>query len=255
MHHRPRQRRRWPLYRTCEEIAGDDGKLTSSRVRRGQRCPFARRLRDQRAAVAVGRGDKARGHVLPRSATFAMWVPSLTNKTPPVSLLFSEYPSVVWTPKGITRQIDAFLRTKVRRHLAGEGRGVVEPQRAGWTCKGRGTTPSAEGVPPQPPRSRGKSGIFPRRRLRVRQKCGDQHRSADDGRALRHQLTLSGATAAAVENNYHATLDGLQRETKSLLLEHWPKVKRVAKALFVDHAEVERLMAGGSIDQPDDQAA
>jgi hypothetical protein len=33
----------------------------------------------------------------------------------------------------------------------------------------------------------------------------------------------------------------------------------VAKALFVrdrlDHAEVERLMAGGSIDQPDDQAA
>lgn len=75
----------------------------------------------------------------------------------------------------------------------------------------------------------------------------------------RHQLTLSGATAAAAENNYYATLDRLQRETKSLLLEHWPKVKRVAKALFVrdrlHHAEVERLMAGGSIDQPDDQAA
>jgi hypothetical protein len=75
----------------------------------------------------------------------------------------------------------------------------------------------------------------------------------------RLQLTLSGATAAAVENNYHATLDRLQREAKSLLLEHWPKVKRVAKALFVrdrlDHTEVERLMAGGSIDQPDDQAA
>jgi hypothetical protein len=30
-----------------------------------------------------------------------MWVPSLTDKVPPVLLLFSEYPSVVWTPKGM----------------------------------------------------------------------------------------------------------------------------------------------------------
>jgi hypothetical protein len=51
-----------------------------------------------------------------------------------------------------------------------------------------------------------------------------------------------------VEDKIDETLDGLQRETKALLREHWPAVKRVAKALFVrdrlDHAEVERLIAG-----------
>ena len=30
-----------------------------------------------------------------------MCVPSLTDKMPPVSLLFSEYPSVAWAPKGM----------------------------------------------------------------------------------------------------------------------------------------------------------
>jgi len=37
--------------------------------------------------------------------------------------------------EGDARQIDAFLRAEVR-HLAGESRGPVEPQRAGWTCEG-----------------------------------------------------------------------------------------------------------------------
>ena len=62
-----------------------------------------------------------------------------------------------------------------------------------------------------------------------------------------------------MENNYYATLDRLQQVGKPILREHWPEVKRVAKALFVrerpDHKEVVRLMAGGSIDQPADQAA
>ena len=63
-------------------------------------------------------------------------------------------------------------------------------------------------------------------------------------------LTLSAATAAVVEDKIDETLDRLQRETKALLREHWPVVKRVAKALFVrdrlDHEEVVRLMAGKS---------
>jgi hypothetical protein len=59
---------------------------------------------------------------------------------------------------------------------------------------------------------------------------------------------ISAATAAVVEDKIDETRDRLQRETKALLREHWPAVKRVAKALFVrdrlDHAEVERLIAG-----------
>ena len=64
----------------------------------------------------------------------------------------------------------------------------------------------------------------------------------------KRQLTLDDATAAAVEARYYAILDRLKRETKVLLREHWPAVKRVAKALFerdrLDHEEVVRLMAG-----------
>jgi hypothetical protein len=70
-------------------------------------------------------------------------------------------------------------------------------------------------------------------------------------------LSLSAAIAAVVEDKIDETLDRLQRQTKALLREHWPAVKRVAKALFerdrLDHEEVVRLMAGASIDH--DQAA
>jgi hypothetical protein len=58
------------------------------------------------------------------------------------------------------------------------------------------------------------------------------------------EITLSGANAAL----YRATLERLQRETKAILDEHWPAVKRVAKALFtrdhLDQAEVDQLIAG-----------
>jgi len=50
-------------------------------------------FRDERAAVPVRSSDEARSHVVARSESFAMWVPSLTDKIPPVSLLFSEYPA------------------------------------------------------------------------------------------------------------------------------------------------------------------
>ena len=45
MHHRPRQRRRGAVYGSSKELAGHDGKLTSSRVRRGQWHQLVRRLR------------------------------------------------------------------------------------------------------------------------------------------------------------------------------------------------------------------
>jgi len=58
------------------------------------------------------------------------------------------------------------------------------------------------------------------------------------------QVTLSGAVA----DSYNATLERLQRETKAILNEHWPAVKRVAKALFendrLDQAEIDNLIAG-----------
>jgi hypothetical protein len=63
------------------------------------------------------------------------------------------------------------------------------------------------------------------------------------------RITLSGAAA----DSYDATFKRLKREAEALLLEHWPAVKRVAKALFVrdrlDQMEVERLIAG--IDRSD----
>jgi len=58
------------------------------------------------------------------------------------------------------------------------------------------------------------------------------------------EITLSGAVAGS----YRATLERLRRETKAMLDEHWPAVKRVAKALFerdhLDQAELDRLIAG-----------
>jgi len=57
------------------------------------------------------------------------------------------------------------------------------------------------------------------------------------------EITLSSAHAAL----YQTTLERLQRETKVILDEHWPAVKRVAKALFtrdnLDQAEVDQLIA------------
>ncbi len=65
------------------------------------------------------------------------------------------------------------------------------------------------------------------------------------------KITLSGAVLA----DYNATLARLQGETKDILKEHWPAVKRVAKALFehdrLDQAEIDRLMAGSTAEVPD----
>ena len=60
-----------------------------------------RYLGDDRAAVAVGGGDEARSHVIAEERKLRDVGPSLTDKMPPVSPLFSEYPSVVWRPKGM----------------------------------------------------------------------------------------------------------------------------------------------------------
>ena len=56
------------------------------------------------------------------------------------------------------------------------------------------------------------------------------------------QITLRGA----VLNSDEDTLERLKRETKAILKEHWPAVKRVAKALLaerhLDQAEIDRLI-------------
>jgi hypothetical protein len=93
-------------------------------------------FRNHRAAMAVGCGDKTRSDVVAEKRNFRD-VGSLLDldKMPPVSLLFSEYPSAIWAPKADARQADALLHAEVR-HLAGEGRGPFEPQRAGWTREG-----------------------------------------------------------------------------------------------------------------------
>jgi hypothetical protein len=58
------------------------------------------------------------------------------------------------------------------------------------------------------------------------------------------EITFSGAVAGSDR----ATLERLRRETKAMLDENWPAVKRVAKALFerdhLDQAELDRLIAG-----------
>ena len=51
-----------------------------------------------------------------------MWVPSLTNKTPPVSLLFSEYPNVVWTPNRMPGRSMLRSRRQPPPNLAAQAR-------------------------------------------------------------------------------------------------------------------------------------
>ena len=85
--------------------------------------------------MAVGCGDKTRSHVVAEERKLRD-VGTVGNPQRPAGVA-----AVLGVPQRRVdaepdaRQIDAFLRAEVR-HLAREGRGVVEPQRAGWTCKG-----------------------------------------------------------------------------------------------------------------------
>jgi hypothetical protein len=52
---------------------------------------------------------------LPRSATLAVWVPSVTDTMPPGSLLFSEKPNVVWPLKWIPGRIYEKIACDIKR--------------------------------------------------------------------------------------------------------------------------------------------
>ena len=56
------------------------------------------RLRDERAAVAIGCGDKLAAMKLPRSAIFAMWVPF---RDAPSQRLHAKHESVLGVTVGI----------------------------------------------------------------------------------------------------------------------------------------------------------
>ena len=71
--------------------------------------------------MAVGCGDKTRSHVVAEQRKLRDVVPSLTISVPPVSLLFSEYRSVVWVPKGILGK--SMLSCAPKSATLREGRG------------------------------------------------------------------------------------------------------------------------------------
>ena len=79
------------------------GKLTSSRVRRGQRHQLVRRLRrlrDERAAVAVGCGDETRSHAVAEKRD-SRDVGSLLNRQDAAGVAaVLGITERVWTPKG-----------------------------------------------------------------------------------------------------------------------------------------------------------
>jgi hypothetical protein len=78
--------------------------------------------------MVAGRRDKARGHVVAEKRNFRD-VGSILD------LLFSEYPSVVWTPNGMPGRSMLSCAPKSAT-LPVKVEGWSSQQRAGWACEG-----------------------------------------------------------------------------------------------------------------------
>jgi hypothetical protein len=127
--------------RRADGIDDDSTQATaSSRVWRGQWHKLVRclhRLRDERAAAAVGGGDETRGHVVAEEGNFRD-VGSLLDRQDAAGVaavirVSQRRVDAEWD----SRKVDTLLRAEVR-HLPGEDRGLsshnlpVEPAKVTW---------------------------------------------------------------------------------------------------------------------------